>query len=408
MKPSATHRIRVLLGAVALLLARPALAADADSIHSAVEGSRLAAVSTANGVFEASQTERQWRPIPHPDSMPLPGILVGNPDPGGALYHFTVRGFEPGANQGDPAKPLPVPPAWQYGLYRRTAAGTAWERVSDEPGFVHVLAVSNRLFAVTVRPDRPEDGQRILESTNGGVRWQALPGNPITSGSILRLFPDPDAPGRPALLTVGLRGMILRLASDGSGWEETRQHRMPRAFLAAAGLDGGLWVRSESPRTNPNLQTYFQFPRSLRISPMPVPAAWIGAGGRREFKAGTEVIVVARIRTGPGFPIQRGRRFVDSGDDHKAWGFRRWTPSGATEEYPPVGLPKPATERVELEPCTSDSDPGILLSLSSRAAFTQPGRYRVQLVYDTLGDSHGRAKEWAVRLLSEPFEIEVK
>lgn len=175
MKPSPPRCIRVLLGAVALLLARPALAAGADSIHSAVEGSRHAAVSTPAGVFAASQTERQWRLIPHPDSMPMPGVLVGNPDPGGALYHFTVRGFEPGANQADPAQPLPVPPVWQYGLYRRTAAGTAWERVSDEPGFVHVLALGNRLFAVTDRPDRREDGQRILGSTDGGVSWNALP-----------------------------------------------------------------------------------------------------------------------------------------------------------------------------------------------------------------------------------------
>ena len=91
-----------------------------DTLLSAVEGSEHAAVTTASGVFIAPRTGGPWRPIPLPPSMPSPGIVSGNPDPGGALYYHSVRAYRPGLRQGDPAQPLPTHPDWQYGLYRRT------------------------------------------------------------------------------------------------------------------------------------------------------------------------------------------------------------------------------------------------------------------------------------------------
>lgn len=392
---------------VALLIGLTRLSA-ADILLSAVEGSKHTAVTTAKGVFIAPLAGGPWRAIPHPPSMPLGGVLSGNPDPGEALYYLSVRSYQPARRQGDPAQPLPTDPAWQYGLYRRSPDGTVWERISDDLGFTQVLPIDRHLYALIDRPDQPARRQQILISTNGGSGWQELAELPANRGHIQRLFPDPDAPTFPAAFATGIRGTILRLTPDRQRWEEQMTHRMPASFLAAAQLDLSVWANPEAPRVPLRLQNYFEFPSQVRLRSTTVPAVWIGVGGRRQFPQGSDVVVVARIRTAPGFPSDPARQFIDSGEDHHAWGFRRWTPSGALEQFPPAGIPKQARIREPLSACISDAEPGILLKLSDRAPFREPGRHRIQLMYDTVESSHGKPNEWAVRLLSEPFEIEVQ
>lgn len=340
--------------------------------------------------------------------MPLGGVLSGNPDPGEALYYLPTRSYQPAPRQGGPAQPLPTDPAWQYGLHRRSPDGTSWERISDDLGFVQVLPIDRRLYALIDRPDQPARRQQILLSTNGGSAWKDVAELPANRGHIQRLFPDPDAPAFPAAFATGIRGTILRLTPDRQRWEEQMAHRMPASFLAAAQFDLSAWANPEVPRVPLELENYFRFPSQVRLRSTTAPAAWIGVGGRRQFPRNGEVVVVARIRVAPGFPFDPARQFIDSGDDHRAWGFRRWTPSGVVEQFPPEGISKQAKPREPLPVCTSDADPGILLKLSDRAPFREPGRHRIQLMYDTVESSRGKPNEWAVRLLSEPFEIEVQ
>lgn len=380
----------------------------ADPLLSAVEGSKQAAVTTAKGVFVAPLAGGSWRSVPHPPSMPLGGVLSGNPDPGEALYYLPTRSYQPAPRQGGPAQPLPTDPAWQYGLHRRSPDGTSWERISDDLGFVQVLPIDRRLYALIDRPDQPARRQQILLSTNGGSAWKDVAELPANRGHIQRLFPDPDAPAFPAAFATGIRGTILRLTPDRQRWEEQMAHRMPASFLAAAQFDLSAWANPEVPRIPLELENYFRFPSQVRLRSTTAPAAWIGVGGRRQFPRNGEVVVVARIRVAPGFPFDPARQFIDSGDDHRAWGFRRWTPSGVVEQFPPEGISKQAKTRESLPVCTSDTEPGILLKLSDRAPFREPGRHRIQLMYDTVESSRGKPNEWAVRLLSEPFEIEVQ
>lgn len=379
-----------------------------DTLVSAVEGPEHAAVTTASGVFIAPRTGGPWRPIPLPPTMPSPGIVSGNPEPGGALYYHSVRAYRPGPRQGDPAQPLPTHPDWQFGLYRRTPDGLGWNRISDDAGFIQILPLERRLYALTDRPDRPSRRQQILVSTNDGASWQDVAELPSSHGYLQRIFPDPDTPPLPAAFATGIRGTILRLTPDRLRWEESMAHRMTTRFLSAAQVDLSAWANPEAPRVPLRLQNYFQFPSRVRLGSTTVPTAWIGTGGRRQFPRSSDIVVVARIRTGPEFPSSPDRHFVDSGEDHRAWGFQRWTPSGVLEQFPPEGIPKQAKSHIELPVCTSDSDPGILLKLSDRASFQEPGRHRIQLMYDTVESSRGRSSEWAVRLLSEPFEIEVR
>jgi hypothetical protein len=386
---------------------------DPERIEAVLTGREHHYASARNGLYRASVSADAWEPVQIPESMPSGGSMTGSTDSEGDLYYYAVRGYKPPRVQGDRPIPLPVPQQWVYGLYRKPAGNDAWELTSRDEGFQHVLAFGGRVFAIAAKPADPGTPQRILESTDRGSTWRALPATPAAAGYLTGLFPDPAHPDQVCVYADGLRRLILRAPDPSYQWEVEK----PSAWARRQTSGESIFLRPEEhsigvPVTPATLGNFLRIPREFRpaLNPTLVPCLWIEPGQERTFRADADVVLTVQMQTGPGFPPTPAKGFVDVAGATDLWSLYRITPSGLVEVFRPTAPTDRTRQSASWisEPLRPEGPRRRTLNLSGLAPFREPGRYRVQVVYDSTGVSRKRPREWALQLVSPVIEIEVK
>lgn len=361
--------------------------------------------STPSGIFRAPFSGGTWERTAMLESMPLGGALSGPSVPGDEIYYHAVRQHPPLA--------VPAPDHRVYGLYRKGPGNSPWELASPDQDFLHLLVDGSRIFAAVKSRTNPRE-ESVLESTNRGGTWRALPPLPPNAGYLVGLIPDPDHPGLVCVLTAGIRGHVIHARDASYDWEVTREHRWRRRSAdSMLGFSDPGGVSVSTPQVvGATLDTYFQYPAHLRADPRRTffPALWIELGRRRQFQIESNVIVVASLRSTPNFHSQPGRNFVDMTDNTGFWGMVRVTPSGTAEIFHPVlrGDVDRNSPGWISDPLLPDAIHRRSLNLSELAPFREQGQYRIQIFYSNQDASANRKDEWALQVCSEIFNIEVR
>ncbi len=386
---------------------------DTERIEAVLTGREHHYASTRNGLYRASVSADAWERVPIPESMPRGGSMTGNTDGEGDLYYYAVRGYQPPRVQGDQPIPLPVPTQWIYGLYRKPTRNDAWELASRDGGFQHVLAFGGRVFAITASPTDPGTPRRILESTDRGSTWRALPATPAHADSPNGLFPDPAHPDQVCVYADGLRRLILHAPDPTYQWEVEK----PSAWAGRRKSGERIFLSPEEHRNgvpviHATLGEFLRMPREVRpaLNPPLLPGIWIELGPERTFRTDADVVLTVQFCTGPGFPAGSSREFVDVTDGIELWNLRRITPSRRAEGFPTAGSSIAARQSPSWhsEPLRPNDRRLRTLNLSRMAPFQEPGRHQIQISYDSTAVSRGKPREWSMEMVSPVIEIEVK
>lgn len=207
--------------------------------------------STREGVYKALKSEKQWEKLPIPESMPTGGKFAVQPKPSDIILYMGTKIVIGG-----------VPDAEKkvFGLYRSADSGRHWNLISKGYDFRHVyLHPNGTIYAVVEKAfeipagastngawveesdstDGPAHARRdlILMSKDNGKNWRDITGSIPVGETIYNIFPDPDHPDLVCLSTNCIRSYVRQSEDENYSWKSERvwvwaeQHETDETFF---------------------------------------------------------------------------------------------------------------------------------------------------------------------------------
>ncbi len=387
--------------------------------------------STPDGLFRAPIATKRWEHLNTPPEMPLNGKFASQPVTSPLILYF-ARG------KSDKNAPKPL----NNGLYQSQNNGQTWERISGRGDLESVLHHPSGMLYATAGAFPNLQGNFILRSEDMGKSWRDITGN--ASGALSGVIPDPYHPG--LVLVQGWSGRsYLWEAEDENfhwkakpGWRTVRPKPQKHLFFERTSASSNRYHTYRA-----TLKNYFDYDfgnftevHALEVVPLK---------NHYEFARGERIVVPVRVvfhfdgdilwrerRTaaekGQPFPrlIAPEEKLVDQPGGIDFWGLRvergdiqiekrpaeRRIVSASVEDTKngknatKLNLPDPATYKTFKLTPTSPYERN--LELNRFADFSEPGDYRVQILYDSASYPDGLERVWDGRFTSPVFTIVIR
>lgn len=375
--------------------------------------------STEDGLYRASKSEKRWRRLPTPETMPLEGYFVIQPESSAEILYYT-----PGVQNmpGRDVKDKKV-----YGLYRSRDDGQRWQMVSHEFDFRYMFlhpggtlyAIVETRYELPKAPGAPEGRhnrkfgirQRVIVSADLGNSWRDITGNIAPDIQLFGIFADPDHSGLACLQGWGARGYILQAENDRYDWQMSvdavwrEQHETEETFFNRYyGSQSTLYLVQAS------LNNYFQYDFGSGID---VPAFEIvpSASAYTFAQTGEKPVranVLFRLAT-------TMVRLADVDNGVTCWGMRVSDPSGKYTNIPPhiVGPRNLAgatadSKNTRMHTISNKQPYERTIDLAQIYAFPEKGIYKVQLVYDNKLVANSLKNQWSGFFAGQTFTVTIE
>jgi hypothetical protein len=364
--------------------------------------------------------------------MPPDGRFAGLPETSTLVIYIASR------SEFDRKPPLP---GARYGLYLSRDDGATWELVTerDDVGPAQLLS-DGGLFAITGYHHPINGGDRLLRSADLGKTWRDISGD--WHVRLLGLEPDPDHPGLVRLHGWAIRSFIIVADDTNYRWKTFRKFDPAAPKPAFFRRDGSSTNRFYLYQAT--LSNYFgyDFGNSTSVHAMEV----VPQKPRFEFARGAPVVVPIRVvlhydpdraqaewrKAGADGhdlpkPTPPTEKFADEPGSSAFWGLRVETPDGSRVEKYPSGRSVVTTKGQTLpdgKSATTTSQPPRrpyqVFTLSPSAPyertldlgrihdFSNPGTYRVQVIYSSGAHLDREKGEWDGRFTSPVFTVVVR
>ncbi|MDR3633236.1 MAG: hypothetical protein P4L84_05320 [Isosphaeraceae bacterium] len=389
--------------------------------------------STPDGLFRASLETKLWERLKTPPEMPLNGTFAAEPESSRLVLYVALR------SQRD----KPPRAGTHHGLYLSRDDGATWELVAARNDFgATLLHPTGTLFAVT-GDDEVNHGEHLLRSPDLGKTWRDITGK--ASGQFMGLEPDPDHPGLVRIQAWALRSYLL-VADD-----ENYQWRVVHGPRPADGRRPSHKFFSRDSFTTNNfyeyratLSNYFQYDFANQTSVQALEIVPLKT--RFEFAPGDRIVVPVRVvlHYDPNAELpfwrerdEKGRpnpkpdpptiKFADQPGGTDFWGLRVESSDDEQVEKSPSGRrtitisvtttpdgktvstrSQPAAVKYEVANLSPSSPYAREVELSRFFAFSKPGEYRVQIVYDSGGHPDGAEDVWDGGFTSPVFTVVIR
>jgi hypothetical protein len=376
--------------------------------------------STPKGIYRASPHDKKWVAIPMPDNVPRTGGLAKQEPASSLIYYFALR-MGSGLTSATAGK--------TFGLYRFDPRGDKWELVSSKYNFFEIYVRDDwSIYGI----DEPvPDGasasnphHRVLRmSSDSGKLWKDIP-HPAGIAPEM-IFPDPDHEG---LVCVRSHDFVLQADDHSYRWrlERVRDWRETQNPVGPF-FDCPTSTCSSKSLFYATLGNYFDYPFGREIA---IPAFEIDVATSYDFQEGTPVVVPIKVafRESPGVAVT----LVDTERGLSAWEVKRVLPSGAREilcagaNSRDVGSEKrvffddtvcfelgktvvrPGPDNLRRYRLTTGKSYTRSLNLSEVCDFSKPGKYHVQLTYNSYLVADAAKGEWDRDFSSRVFIVNIK
>jgi hypothetical protein len=166
----------------------------------------------AAGLYRAELPGKTWKQLPLPDSMPINGYFADQQTNSNLVLYYTTAEV---TTQATDTK------TGVNGLYMSKDDGRTWRLISRNDDYSRVFLHSNgSLFAVT-NASNFRGPAHVLMSKNLGESWSDITGKIF--GEIYAIFADPDHPDLICLGGSSIRGYIFQATDENYEWEATRE-----------------------------------------------------------------------------------------------------------------------------------------------------------------------------------------
>jgi hypothetical protein len=393
--------------------------------------------STPDGLFRAQLETKRWERLKTPPQMPPAGRFAKIAGRSPLLIYVAMR-----SEIRRPEDP-PPPHGARYGLYLSRDEGLTWELISERPNFGATLLLPGEvLFAVT-GADGANLGDHLLRSPDLGKTWRDITGN--VHGQLGGLDPDPERPGLVRIRANTHRGECIFSADDDDfRWMPIREEKRPAGLRPSHEFFERSADSYNRYHLNPaTLSNYFMYgfgdqTEVHAIETMPVKS-------RFEFARGARIVIPVRVvfhydaetdlahwrkAKAEGHPYPKPtpptERFADNPGGTEFWGLRVEWNREQVEKYPdqsrrmgtvhvdtPQGRaaasrPHPADVPYRVFDLSPSTPYDREIDLGRFFDFSKPGEYRVQVLYDSGGNTRADKTVWDGGFSGPDFTVSIR
>lgn len=388
--------------------ARAAAPAPPVPLQSVLRREQDVFASSPAGLFRASLADKTWQRLALPPSMPVDGAFAAEPSAAKTIWYYT------------PLRAAKLAAGKKRGLYRSSDDGLTWHLVSSQFVFHDVFLHDNgKLFALAApigNPLRTFLPSLVLMSEDEGKHWRSIGGKFC---GFFDIFADPDHPNLICVLVAGIRGYVLQAEDESYQWKETREVEWRRerpltedAFFSTSYSAGNFLYLFPATLSN-----YFAYDFSNRAG---LPGFDLKSA-QNAFVFGPRDAVVIPI-TVRFLPKKAMVALLDTIDGQGLWGLKIVDPDAKQVVVPaPASALALASKNWDRSSATYRDKHAIKsvildaahpylrdVDLSKLYAFTRPGTYKMQIVYDNTGAAYHRPTEWQGRFSSSAFTVTVR
>lgn len=360
-------------------------------------GSYVLAV-TEKTLYRADSQKRVWARLNPPAEMLLEGTFARSPKDANAVY-FTKL---------DTAIDR-VP-----GIYYSGDRGSSWKLVSKEYPFTSIFVHdSGDLFAMAAKGD-PWTANSVLTSKDNGRSWRDLSAG-VRGLRLLQILPHPKHTNLVCLVGNGIRNYVLHAEDERYQWTWTREwdfwpkHPDEQRFFADR--YSTTWTLYMHFAT---LGNYFDYDFRGRTH----TCAFRLVTDKPQYRFGKDEPkqIQATIRL---YPEHLKVKLVDTPVGQAVWQGKLKTPDASYVSRLPSASREAISEKAQNIKSARQSDDFRVVELTAETPyrrvidlerlhrFDQPGIYKVQLIYNSVGVADREREEWPGIFTSAPFEVEI-
>lgn len=390
------------------------------TIESLVVRNKDVFASTREGLYRALKSDKHWKKLPTPKTMPVGGKFATQPKSSNIIFYAATKCIYGG-----------LLPKGILGLYSSSDSGQHWSLVRKDMNFkdvyVHpngtIYAITEDLYtdnSVSRESNKPKKYlcDLILISKDGGKSWRDITGSKWPGLMLVTIIADPDHPDLVCISGNLLRGYVLQASDENYNWkpivewEWDKQHETDESFFQR--YSGSSWKCYTASYT---LNDYFLSGGGIRT----YRNAFDIILGRPEYRF-TKLqpkIIKATVKFIPDIDKVT---LLDFSDDTSMWGVKVIDPQGKRtaidasvsdtihkskdrETIKNQFRARPALSGHVVDAShsyTRDIDIGKLYD------FSQPGKYRVQLLYDSMSVADKNEGEWPGFFTGQVFTVIVE